>query len=75
MPPEEAIVLARKLCRSLASAPLPQERARQVFQTLTRARGWNPAQESAILAFGDWLDGRPAPGAMKERCERLLAGL
>jgi len=71
----EAQTLARKLCRTLASAPLPQERAKQVFQTLARAQGWSLAQEKEIIAFGDWLDTRPAPGAMKERCERLLNAL
>lgn len=71
----EAQSLARKLCRALASAPLPQARAKEIFQTLVRARGWSPAQEREIIAFGEWLDGRPAPGAMKDRCERMLNAL
>ena len=41
----EALTTARKLCRTLASAPLPQVRAKEIFQTLARARGWSPDQE------------------------------
>lgn len=71
----EALAHARKLCRTLASAPLPQVRAKEVFQTLVRAHGWSAAQEQEIIAFGKWLDSRPAPGAMKDRCERMLNAL
>lgn len=44
-PHTEALTTARKLCRTLASAPLPQVRAKEIFQTLARARGWSPDQE------------------------------
>ncbi|NQE61396.1 hypothetical protein [Caulobacter sp. RHG1] len=73
--PAEAVSQARKLCRTLASAPLPQARAKDLFQILARARGWSPAQQDQILAFGQWLDTRPAPGAIKAQCDRLLEAL
>jgi hypothetical protein len=71
----EALTGARKLCRTMASAPLPQARARELFQVLIRARGWSSAEEAAIAELGAWLDTRPAPSALKDRCEKLLGRL
>ena len=34
-------------------------------------KGWL----TAILELGAWLESRPSPGALKERCERLLSEL
>lgn len=71
----EALVQARKVCRTIASAPLPQARAREFFQILVRAEGWTAAQQRNIVELGGWLETRPAPGALRQRCEQLLAAL
>jgi len=71
----EALHRARQLCRTLASAPVPQARSREIFSILVRAEGWSSEQERAVIAFGDWLDARPPPGAMKTKCEELLTSL
>ena len=71
----EALASARKLCRGLASAPSPQTRARELFHLLSRAEGWEASEARAIAEFGAWLEGRPAPGGLKGRCEQLLSRL
>ncbi len=68
----EALASARKLCRGLTSAPSPQARARELFQLLSRANGWETSEALAIAEFGAWLESRPAPGGLKGRCEQLL---
>lgn len=71
----EALADARKLCRTIASAPAPDARAREIFSALYRAEGWTPSQARKITEFGGWLNGRPAPEGLKARCEELLKGL
>ena len=71
----EALASARKHCRTLMSAPIPQVRAQALFATLVRAEGWTPAQQTLIVAFGEWLASRPPPSALKARCEALLAAI
>jgi hypothetical protein len=71
----EALATARKLCRTLMSAPSPQARARELFHLLSRAQGWKAPEALAIAEFGAWLEERPAPGGLKGRCEQLLSQL
>jgi len=71
----EALASARKLCRTLMSAPAPQIRAQTIFAELARAKGWTPAHQALIAAFGEWLASRPPPSALKTRCEALLAAI
>uniref|UniRef100_B0T6J8 Uncharacterized protein n=1 Tax=Caulobacter sp. (strain K31) TaxID=366602 RepID=B0T6J8_CAUSK len=71
----EALASAKKLCRTLMSAPLPQVRAQTIFAELVRAKGWDPAHQDLITAFGEWLASRPPPSALKARCEALLAAI
>jgi len=71
----EALVHARKLCRSLGSAPDPRQRVRDVISTLLHGEGWSAADEKAILAFTEWVDTRPAASRLKPECDALLAKL
>lgn len=71
----EALASARKLCRTLMSAPLPQVSAQTIFAELVRAKGWDPAHQDLITGFGEWLASRPPPSALKARCEALLAAI
>lgn len=71
----EALVSARKLCRTLMSAPVPQVRAQAIFAELARAKGWDPAHQALIAAFGAWLASRPPPSVLKSKCEALLAAI
>jgi len=71
----EALYSARQVCRTLASAPVPQARCREIFGLLVRAEGWSPGQERQITTFGAWHDERPSPGALKPACEELLTKL
>ncbi len=71
----EALASARKLCRTLMSAPVPHVRAQTIFAELVRAKGWPSAHQTLITAFGEWLASRPPPSALKARCEALLAAI
>ena len=71
----EALATAKKLCRTLASAPLPQARAQSIFSELTRANGWAPGHRQKIAAFGLWLASRPPPSALKSKCDELLEAI
>lgn len=74
-PKTEALSHARKLCRSLSSAPDPRQRVREIISALVHGEGWSTADETAILAFVQWLDARPSAALLKPRCEALLASL
>ena len=71
----QTLISARKQCRSLMSAPLPQARAREIFAQLVRAKGWTGEQQRSMAEFGAWLRERPAPAALKPRYEKLLFDL
>lgn len=71
----EALAVARRQCRTLASAPDPRERGQAIFAGLARADGWSKTEQNKIIAFGAWLNERPSPSAMKARCQQLLVAL
>jgi hypothetical protein len=71
----EAIGVARKLCRTLASAPDPQKQAQTLVSVLLRAEGWGPAAEREITAFASWLATRPPPTDLRLRSQRLIKAL
>jgi hypothetical protein len=71
----EALFHARKLCRSLGSAPDARQRVREIISTLLHGEGWSPADEKAIMAFTQWVDTRPSVALLKSQCEALLTSL
>ena len=71
----EALVAARKLLRTFASAPEPRAQANRIFSELAHAEGWTKAQEAEIARFGAWLTDRPPLAELKARSEQVLARL
>lgn len=71
----EALASAKKLCRTLDSAPSPHARAQTIFSELRKAGGWSGQEQDEIVAFGTWLSARPPPAALKARCQQLIARL
>lgn len=71
----EALAAARKLVRTLDSAPDPLQQARAAVATLLRAGPWSAAAERQILDLAEWLATRPPPAALKPRCHQVLKGL
>lgn len=71
----EALAHARKLCRSLKSAPDPYARVREIISALLHGEGWTPAEQIQIRDFTAWVDSRPPGGTLKERCDALLKTL
>lgn len=73
--PHEAIMLSKRLKRSLAGAPDPRIPARAIHAALAAAPGWTKQQREAIRALGAWLDERPTTAALQARCDQLLREL
>lgn len=71
----EALAAARKLVRTLDSAPNPQRRAQAAVAALVRSGPCPPAAERQILDLAAWLADRPPPTALKARCQALLRSL
>lgn len=71
----EALVTARKLVRTLDSAPDPQRQAQAAIAALLKTDPWPPAAERQIRDLADWLAGRPSPTALKARCQTVLKTL
>lgn len=74
-PRAEALAEARKLVRTLDSAPNPQRQAQAVVTALLRSGPWAPAAKRQILDLARWLADRPPPTALKARCQALLESL
>jgi hypothetical protein len=72
---QQALAEARKLVRTLASAPDPKRRAQAVLSELRHSGGWSPEARSAIEAADAWLRERPAVEAIGPRLRALLARL
>lgn len=71
----EALAQARKLVRTLGSAPNPQQQAQTAVTALMRSGPWSPAAERQILDLAAWLATRPPPTAIKPRCQAVLKAL
>lgn len=71
----EALTRARRLVRTLESAPNPLQQARTAVTALVRVRGWRPEDEKAILEVAEWLSQRPPLEALRPRCQTLLRRL
>jgi hypothetical protein len=66
---------ARRLARTLASAPDPRRQAFKVLDELARASGWGGSEQAAIAEFGLWLAGGPQHAHLKPAVDRLLEKL
>lgn len=71
----EALREARKLVRTLDSAPEPLQQAQSAVATLMRSGAWPPAAERQILDLAAWLAARPPRAAIKSRCQAVLKAL
>ena len=71
----EALVEARKLIRTLDSAPDPQRQAQSAVAILLKSGPWGAAAERQILDLADWLATRPPPAGLKARCQATLRAL
>lgn len=71
----EAITAAKRLLRTLASAPDPRGRARAFHAELAASDNWTIAELEMIGGLGDWLHGNPPLEALRGRCGELLAKL
>lgn len=69
----EHLSAARKLIRSMPSAPDPRSRASEIVRELARVEGSSPDERVALSEMKAWLGERPAVGQLKPRCEALLA--
>jgi hypothetical protein len=68
----EALSVARKLVRTLDSAPDPRQQAQAAVSALLRESVWAPAEEKELLDLAAWLAQRPAPIALKPRLRAVL---
>jgi len=71
----EALSMARKLVRTLDSAPDPRQQAQAAISTLLRESVWAPAEQKELLDLAAWLAQRPAPMALKPRLRAMLRTL
>lgn len=71
----EAITAAKRLLRSLASAPDPRRRARALHAELADADDWTAADRQTIAALGVWLHDNPPLDALRARCGDVVAKL
>ena len=77
MPPDrhEAIATARRLKRTLASAPDPRRQAGAIHSALAAGEGWSPQERQAIDELGAWLNGRQSVDALSVKCDDVLGRL
>ncbi len=71
----ESITAAKRLLRTLASAPDPRRRARALHAELATANDWTSADLEIIAALGIWLHDNPPLDALRARCGDVLAKL
>lgn len=71
----EALASARKLARTLDSAPDPQAKAKAAVALLLKAGPWSAASERQVLDLAAWIATRPPPTALKPRCQAVLKSL
>lgn len=72
---QQALVDARKLVRTFASAPDPRRRAQAVLSELRHADDWPPAARREIEAADAWLRGSPPADSLEARLRLLLTRL
>jgi hypothetical protein len=70
-----ALVEARKLVRTFASAPDARRRAQAVISELRHARGWSVPAQRQIDTVDGWLQTLPSMPALEPRLRELLATL
>ena len=70
-----AITAAKRLLRTLASAPDPRLRARAFHAELAVSDDWTADDREIIAALGVWLHDNPPLEALRARCGDVLAKL
>jgi hypothetical protein len=68
----EAVIAARKLVRTFASAPDPRRQARLVHATLLQWSPWPPDLQQRLDGFGVWMESFPPVGELRGRAADLL---
>lgn len=68
----EHVGAARKLLRTMSSAPDPRARASEIFRELDRVEDPSTAEHAALSEMRAWLGERPTTGQLKARCETLV---
>ena len=72
---QQALVDARKLVRTFASAPDARRRAQAVMSELRHAEGWSAGAQRDIDAVEAWLRISPSVSALQPRLRDLLGRL
>ena len=72
---QQALVVARQLVRTFASAPDARRRAQAVISELKRAEDWPVPARNAIAAVDGWLAAGPPMEALEARLRALLTQL
>ncbi|MBU1376499.1 MAG: hypothetical protein KKE02_06530 [Alphaproteobacteria bacterium] len=72
---QHALVEARKLVRTLVSAPDPRRRAQEVLSVLKRVEEWPPAAREKIMAADAWLRATPSLATIEPQLRALLTQL
>lgn len=73
--PRQALLDARKLVRTFASAPDPRRRAQEVLSVLKRADGWAPDAMAELAATDDWLRDHPSVLVLADRLRTMITKL
>jgi hypothetical protein len=69
----EHVGAARKLLRTLSSAPNPRVRASEIVRELARIEGLSSAEQTALAEMRTWLAQLPNVGLLKGHCDALVA--
>lgn len=72
---QEAITSAKRLLRTLSSAPDRRRRARSLHAELAAVADWTTTDRETIAALGVWLHDNPPLDALRARCGDVLAKL
>jgi hypothetical protein len=72
---QQALVVARQLVRTFASAPDARRQAQAVIAELKRADEWPVPARNAIAAADAWLAAGPPMAALEARVRVLLTRL
>lgn len=72
---QHAVVEARKLVRTFASAPDARRRAQAVLSELKHVEGWSAEHQREIEATETWLKTSPSVAALEPHLRALLTRL
>ncbi len=72
---QEAMTTAKRLRRTLGSAPDPYRQACALHAALAAAEGWSAGARREIDSFGVWLKDRPRDAVLRAKCDGVLEHL